>query len=131
MLVGDHGPRMGSTSELVERLAAALAQQDLDLEAEQALLEALLRSAAVRENGAGPAEPSAGDEMELDEQGWTLLISYAFERRYGWSESADGDDDRAMDTLDSRSKKKINEALEQVAFVYSCRTAVCWRFVLW
>ena len=108
---------MGCTADsCVAQLSAALAQQDLDLEAEQVLLEALLMGEAASADGCASI---AGAVLELSEQGWTLLVSYAFERRYGWSESADGDDDRAMDSLDNRSKKKINEALEQVIFIYS------------
>ena len=108
---------MGCTADsCVAQLSAALAQQDLDLEAEQVLLEALLMGEAASADGCALIP---GAVLELSEQGWTLLVSYAFERRYGWSESADGDDDRAMDSLDNRSKKKINEALEQVIFIYS------------
>jgi hypothetical protein len=111
-------------AELVERLSGALHRQDLALDDEQTLLEGLLTLAAGPgvgdasgpNSGAGPAalHDDAGEVLALDEPGWTQLLSYAFERRYGWSESADGNDDRAMDSLDSRAKKKINETLDKV-----------------
>ena len=118
---------MGSSgvAELVERLSGALHHHDLALDEEQALLEALLKlsvgtgadeEAGPNDNDAGPTvgRAAAGDMLLLDEQGWAQLLCYAFERRYGWSESADGSDDRAMDSLDSRAKKKINETLDKV-----------------
>ena len=95
---------------LVERLESCLCRQDLDLDEEQGLLESLLRTS----DGAGPEEALPA-VLPLDAHGWSRIVSYAFERRYGWSESADVNDDRAMDSLDNRAKKKINDALDQVA----------------
>ncbi len=100
---------------LVERLGGALHRQDLDLDEEQGLLESLLRiSAAGVCPDSGRPEEALPAVLPLDAHGWSQLVSYAFERRYGWSESADVDNDRAMDSLDNRAKKKINDALEQV-----------------
>ena len=110
------GPQMGSAraAELVERLSGALQRQHLNLDEEQGLLEALLDITAVQGNPDEHINFAAQDFLPLDEQGWTLLVTYTFERRYGWSESADCNNDRAMDSLDNRAKKKINESLEQV-----------------
>lgn len=94
---------------LVERLESCISRQDLDLDEEQRLLESLLKTS----DGAGP-EGALSAVLPLDAHGWSRLVTYAFERRYGWSESADVNDDRAMDSLDNRAKKKINDALDQV-----------------
>jgi hypothetical protein len=115
---------MDAARELVERLSGALQRQDLDLEEEQGLLEALLRAAvSAGLDGVVPEESESKHceaVLHLDDQAWTLLVSYTFERRYGWSESADGSDDRAMDSLDNRAKKKINDTLEQVRMSCTC-----------
>ena len=100
--------------ELVERLEGALHRQDLDLDEEQGLLESLLRTSAGACPDSARPEETRPAVLPLDALGWGRLVSYAFERRYGWSESADVNDDRAMDSLDNRAKKKINDALEQV-----------------
>lgn len=99
----------GRLAGLVERLESCLSRLDLDLDEEQGLLESLLRTSG----GARPEEALPA-VLPLDAHGWSRIVSYAFERRYGWSESADVNDDRAMDSLDNRAKKKINDALDQV-----------------
>jgi hypothetical protein len=109
--------------ELVVRLSGALQRQDLALDEEQGLLEELLATGTDQSSGTppGPLGSFVSSEdgpgallLALGEKEWTLLVSYTFERRYGWSESTDSNDDRAMESLDNRAKKKINETLEQV-----------------
>lgn len=131
-------PQMASVTELVGKLSHALHRQQLELEEEQGLLNALMatRNLTTSWGGSEGTVEVVGEQdvLPLDEQGWNLLVSYTFERRYGWSESADGSDDRAMDSLDNRSKKKINETLEQVPARFSCfcslREALCRGAVL-
>jgi len=112
---GERDEAQAQAQALVERLEGALHRQDLDLDEEQGLLESLLRaSAACACPDSARPEEALPALLPLDAHGWSRLVSYAFERRYGWSESADVNNDRAMDSLDNRAKKKINDALEQV-----------------
>ena len=96
-------------TELVARLVDAIQSQDHALEEEQSLLEVLLKTgpgAGGVPTGSEVVEAGAdagGAELEMGEQEWTQLVSYVFERRYGWSEGADGSDERAMDSVDGRS----------------------------
>ena len=107
-------------TELVARLVDAIQSQDHALEEEQSLLEVLLKTgpgAGGVPTGSEVVEAGAdagGAELEMGEQEWTQLVSYVFERRYGWSEGADGSDERAMDSVDGRSKNKINETLDRL-----------------
>ncbi|KAJ1473709.1 hypothetical protein T484DRAFT_1835128 [Baffinella frigidus] len=89
-----------SMNELVLRLCDGLESSSLD--DEQELLDGLLDQ----------LDASAGRiGLGLDAQAWDGLVKWTFERRFGWSENADGG---CRQTVDSRAKKHINDCLDQL-----------------